>query len=138
MMRLWHDWYPELRPVHVDAPLLTEPARPSSGRGMFFSGGVDSVFSLLRHDKELTGCGSGLVDDLIFVAGLDIPISDTAEVNLTRQHLDRVATNHGKNLLQVDTNLKTVESPYTENWLLFYGCALGAMGHLLEIGRAPV
>lgn len=131
LMRFWHAARPDLRPVHVDAPADTSSREPGHRLGMFFSGGIDSTFTLLRHDHVASGCGSGIVDDLIFVAGLDVPISNPAEVQLAEERLGRVAAAHGKNLIRIDTNLKQLDTPFLTDWLLFYGCALGAVGHLL-------
>ncbi len=131
MMRFWHAAHPELMPVHIEAPLCTSHRRPGNKRGIYFSGGIDSTFSLSRHDKVATGCGSGIVDDLIFIAGLDIPISSTDEIEMAQGRLSRIAEAHGKHLLRIGTNLRTLDTPYNTNWILFYGCALGAIGHLL-------
>lgn len=131
MMRFWHTSYPELKPVHVDAPGCAEQPRSGGRRGIFFSGGIDSTFSLLRHDRLAIGCGSGIVDDLIFIAGLDIPIAHTDEVEMAQERLERVAAAHSKHLLRIGTNLRTLDTPYNANWPLFYGCALGTVGHLL-------
>lgn len=132
MMRFWARHFPELRPARVEAPVLQ--GAPAEGRksALFFSGGVDSTFSLLRHDREAAGCGSGPVDDLVFVAGFDIPVGDTAEVELAKSYLGRVAGDHGKNLVALATNLRELDSPYLTRWILSYGCALGTVGHLLE------
>jgi hypothetical protein len=131
MMRFWASWYPDLKPVRMEAPSRAESKHSADRRGLFFSGGADSTFTLLRHDSVATGCGSGPVDDLIFVAGLDVPISDPVEVDAAGSHLASVAARHRKRLLPVTTNLKQLDTPYVPNWLLFYGCALGAIGHLL-------
>lgn len=132
MMRLWHAWYPELRPAEIDAPEATVSERRDDRRGLFFSGGADSLFSLLRHDHETTGCGSGPVDDLIFVAGLDIPLNATAELEAAHRRLATIANRHDKHLLRVATNLKIPGTPYHDRWILSHGCALGTVAHLFE------
>ncbi|GIK99968.1 MAG: hypothetical protein BroJett029_41770 [Alphaproteobacteria bacterium] len=131
-MHFWHAAFPELRPAGIDAPLLEDAAQPGARRAMFFSGGVDSTFTLLRHDRSAAGCGGGPVDDLLFVAGFGIPLADRAETELAGRHLARVAAAHGKELVQVFANLRGLDTAYRRNWLLFYGCALGALGHLLD------
>jgi hypothetical protein len=131
MMRFWHAAYPKLTPVRIDAPVCTAHRRSGNRHGIYFSGGIDSTFSLSRHDKLATGCGSDIVDDLIFIAGLDIPISNTDEIEMAQERLSRIAAAHDKHLLRIGTNLRTPGTPYVTNWPLFYGCALGAIGHLL-------
>lgn len=132
MMRYWNSFFPRLRPVRIIAPEPTAPARPGAKVGLFFSGGVDSTFTLLRHDTAAVGMGSAPADDLLFVIGFDIPVDDHNEVAQVQAHLQRVADAHGKQLTAFATNLKTVESAYTTNWILNYGCALATLGHLLD------
>lgn len=132
MMRFWANRYPGLRPAHVKAPTLNGASRGGEKAGLFFSGGVDSTFSLLRHGKEAAGSGSQKVDDLIFVAGFDIPVDDTTEIELVKAYLGRVASARDKTFLPFATNLRQLDTPYATNWILSYGCALGTVAHLLE------
>jgi hypothetical protein len=131
MMRFWANRYPGLRPARIEAPAPNGAPRKGGKSALFFSGGVDSTFSLLRHDKEVAGSGSQKVDDLIFVAGFDIPVDDTAEIELVKAYLGRVASARDKTFIPFATNLRQLDTPYATNWILSYGCALGAAAHLL-------
>lgn len=132
VMDVWQTWHPDLEPVEIAAPL--SPSRTPGGdrRAVFFSGGVDSFFSLLRHDQAAEGCGSGPVDDLLFIAGWDIPVDSDAELDATERHLRAVAARHGKRLLRIDTNLKQLDTIYRNRWILTHGFALATAAHLLE------
>lgn len=132
VVRVWHGWFPHLRPAEVQAPTMSAPPPPSRRRGMFFSGGVDSFFTLLRHDDELTGCGSGPVDTLLFMEGFDIPVTASDEVLSARRQVQKIAGEFGKVLLPVGTNVKDVYLPLRQGWRLSHGCALAAIAHLFE------
>ena len=75
----WHSWYPELKPPEIHA--RTRRAKATAGRiAQFFSGGVDSWFTLLRHTESTPRFPQvGEVDDLITVWGFDIPIGRADE-----------------------------------------------------------
>src|SRR5687768_2865855 len=49
LMRIWQTWYPELSVAAIEADVAASApdARPAHGAA-FFSGGVDSFFSVLR------------------------------------------------------------------------------------------
>lgn len=132
MMAAWHGWFPELREAEIQAP--TAPARrpPPGRRAMFFSGGVDSFFTLLRHHPEATGCGDGPVDTLVFVEGFDLPVSAREETSQARRDMQLVASEFGKTLLNLSTNLRELDTPYKHNWILAHGCAMATVMHLLD------
>lgn len=130
LMSVWNYWFPEQREASFDAP-LAPPRPPAAGRGMFFSGGVDSFFTLLRHDKAATGGGGGPIDTLVFVGGFDIPITDEREISLARQRLQGPARAFDKIFLPVMTNLRELDTPYKTNWILSHGCAMATIAHLL-------
>ena len=131
-MAVWHDWFPKLRPADVEAPITLAGSSPAGRRGLFFSGGVDSFFTLLRHDKNSTGCGGGPADTLIFMEGFDLPLSAKQELVLARQTMGGIARAFDKSFLPVRSNVRELDTPYSYNWILSHGCALGAVAHLLD------
>lgn len=132
LMGVWHYWFPDLRVASIEAPLTPLPPRNANQRALFFSGGADSFFTLLRHDKAAAGSGSGAVDLLIFVGGFDLPLSSREEIRLTAQRLDDATGEFHKILLPVTTNLREPNTAYRANWILSHGCAMGVVAHLLE------
>jgi hypothetical protein len=69
LMRVFSGWFPVYRPVRITAERPTKAAVPAGERvGCFFTGGVDSFFTYLRHRDEIT--------DLIFVHGYDVDLDD--------------------------------------------------------------
>ena len=114
-------WYPRTyQKVRVDAdPTAPEPARPA-GAGAFFSGGVDSFYTALKHQDELS--------HLIFIHGLDITLNDVAMRRKVSTALRQACTELGKPLLEVETNMRTILDAYTSWNKDSHGAALASVG----------
>jgi hypothetical protein len=109
--------------------LVSAPPR-RSGRGAFFSGGVDSFFTLLRN--ETPEVGSFAVDDLIAIHGFDILLESEDAFETHRRRLERVAAETGKSLIPVSMNLRRTRLSELPMGGLWHGSALAAVGLLLE------
>jgi hypothetical protein len=99
------------------------PAVPGAGVACFFSGGVDSCYSALRHDEEVT--------HLIFVVGVDAfdPSSARAEAGLEAARSAAAAL--GKELVEVTTDVQVLSELFaTRPWCR--GPALGAVALALQ------
>ena len=71
----------------VPRPMLTE-----NRVGTFFSGGVDSFYTFLKHQDEIT--------DLIFVHGLDIQLNDISLREKASKQIREVGSSFGKNVIR--------------------------------------
>jgi hypothetical protein len=114
-------WYPQdMHRVAISAEAI-ENERPVERRrvGSFFSGGVDSSYTALKHNAE--------IDDLIFIHGFDVPLWDSPLRQLVSAHLKEAAGELDHTLLEVETNLRDVLNPYTDWNLHSHGAALGAV-----------
>jgi hypothetical protein len=102
----WASWYPELKRADIAAP--TERASRGPDRAaQFFSGGVDSWFTLLRHAESTARFPQVAdVDDLITVWGFDIAIDAVDEFRQLAQSVAEVAEHYGKRSIWVATNLR--------------------------------
>lgn len=98
----------------------------SGGVGLFFSGGVDSFYSLRQHRAEIT--------HLIFVSGFDLPVhrADARELALSR--LRKVAEAVDVELIEVETNLRGFSERLDFSWEDQHGAALSAVAHFLAPG----
>jgi hypothetical protein len=86
---VWCKWYPQFSPPEIIAPVIppSEASAPGRRTATFFSGGIDSWFTALRHAPELEPTAVGKMDDLITVHGFDIPVDspqEFAKLNLRR------------------------------------------------------
>ena len=126
VQKLYHNWYPDLMEVPVNslAAVPRSGAEPSGRRtGLFFSGGVDSFYTLLKHRDEIT--------DLIFVHGFDVPVDQRELAERIALHLRTVADGFGKRLVRIQTDVRGMLSPFGDWGALTHGAALAAVAHLL-------
>src|ERR1700728_4015412 len=92
IQKLFQDWDNRFNVVGITAP-LGEPRQASTGgTGLFFTGGVDSFFSLLRHREEIT--------HLIFVRGFDIKRDDQEVDRSVLPAIRAVAAQMNKTLVE--------------------------------------
>ena len=137
LLAIWSRWRPDRRPIRVVAEVADAPApghRPSPSRtGLFFTGGVDSFFTLFNHDamvREHPEWREPPVDDLVYVDGFDVPLSATEALAAKHGTLRRVARDTGKAFVSLATNLRQtgVKQPWGQ---VMHGPALGGVGLLL-------
>ena len=123
-------WYSNMTPISATAA-DTAPALPSaSGVGCFFSGGVDSFYSVQQHHDRIT--------HLIFAHGFDIPIDQTDLGGLARREARKAAAALGRPLIEVSTNIRAVSNGRVEWGTHYHGAAMAAVGlalagHLSEL-----
>lgn len=122
LMRLFHEWwgYSVVEIVAEDAEVQ---ARCDGQTALFFTGGVDSFYSLLRGDK--------LADDLVYVCGFDVSPQDEQRLADTRVHLEAVADAAGKRLVVLKTNLRQHSLIQQAGWGHVHGGALASAAHCL-------
>ncbi|MBA3698676.1 MAG: hypothetical protein H0W78_07470 [Planctomycetes bacterium] len=115
------------RPVtyQTDGPLdLPSPASPPTlegDTGLFFSGGVDSFYSLVQNPD---------IRVILFVVGFDIPLANRAAWEARIRCYREVAHARGITLVTVFTNLRE-RFLNGMSWSQHHGCALTAVAHSL-------
>lgn len=116
---VYASWYPDLSPVAIETSGVLNAAQ-GHGVGCFFSGGIDSFHTYLRHAKEIT--------HLILIRGLDIPLNETQRWQRTLAHVSEFAAKEGKQVLVVETNVKQeLQSEQHDNHgAILIGTALAA------------
>jgi hypothetical protein len=119
-------WYPD-RLASVPVRARRRRPRPASRRrACFFTGGVDSFFSALRHLDAL--------DALVFVHGFAVPLVELPDLRSEVTSGVRVAAAElGQPLVEVETNLHDFSDAMGSPWgTTFHGVALAAVAHLLS------
>ncbi|AHG88414.1 hypothetical protein J421_0877 [Gemmatirosa kalamazoonensis] len=130
VLRVWRSWYPQLGDVALDAP--PRPCAPGAPRtASFFTGGVDSFFTALRHAAGDGTPTSVRIDDLVFVHGFDIPLANDAGFARAAASLERAADAMGKHLVLAATNLRETRFAATDWSKLSHGAALAGVAHAL-------
>ncbi|HUF30568.1 MAG TPA: hypothetical protein VMM77_07860 [Gemmatimonadaceae bacterium] len=129
--RVWRSWYPELREVPIDTLPPISGSTSGSRTAAFFTGGVDSFFTALRHDAGEGTPRSIEIDDLIFVHGFDIPLGNERGFANVRSSLERAADGLHKRFVVVATNLR--ETRFAEaSWSrVAHGAGLAGVAHAL-------
>jgi hypothetical protein len=119
-------WYPdhyrEAHPVdcHEQTPPSGSPAR--QGKASFFSGGVDSTHSVLRHRRE--------IDSLIFVIGFDIDVDNKPLAKEVTAAMRAASEDFGIPLRRVETDLRKFSEGLVWWGSHYCGAAMAGVGHL--------
>ena len=135
---MWASWYrkrfPWLRPVTVEADIEASPPAPAASEiGAFFSGGIDSFFTVLRNADLEDRAKFPRIDRLVWVGGFDLPLgSPEGEFRRLRDKLSGAAHGLGLAFLDVRTNLRETRLRDVGWGHLAHGCALASVGLALE------
>jgi lipid II:glycine glycyltransferase (peptidoglycan interpeptide bridge formation enzyme) len=125
VFHLWgtQNWGMKYQRVPVDVGARSKSAEPASGVACFFSGGVDSFYTLLKHRDKVT--------HLIFVHGFDITLANRSLRTRASRAAHEVARELGKDLIEVETNLRSFSDSLV-NWDHYHGSALASIGLLFQ------
>jgi hypothetical protein len=119
-------WYPDrLSPVPVRAR-VRRPKKAADRTACFFTCGVDSFFTALRHLDR--------IDALVFMYGFDVPLVELPDLRSAVTAGVRAAAKElGKPLVEVETNLHDFSDRFESPWgTTYHGAALAAVAHLLS------
>jgi hypothetical protein len=114
----WEDAYTR---VQVDAPARDHASPAAGGVGAFFSGGVDSFYTVVKHLDDIT--------HLVFVENVFDPRVPAGEA---REAVHAAAAEFGKPLVEVRANFRHLGDAAGVRHLLYHGPALAAIGLLLQ------
>jgi len=141
VLRVWHAWYPHLPVVEMTAPSVDRaesaaaselPARPARRTASMFTGGVDSFFTVLRHNAGEGTPATIPIDDLLYVHGFDVPLANHAAARRIQSSLQQAADALGKRFVFVATNLRDSRFGATDWPRLSHGAALAGVAHALS------
>lgn len=91
--------------VEISADHIYEANAESGGRkAAFFSGGVDSFYTLLASPEKLT--------DLVVIHGFDIDLRDTDRREKVHQMTAEVAVQMGMRLIEIESNFSKIIKDY--------------------------
>lgn len=139
VQRVWQTWFPECRAVALDAAAHDAVAAhvgtgsPTSAQrtAAFFTGGVDSFFTVLRHDAGEGTPRRVHIDDLIYVHGFDVLLSNERAGTRVVESLRQAATGLAKPLVVVRSNLRETCFARTDWPRHSHGAALAGVAHAL-------
>ncbi|WP_232629450.1 hypothetical protein [Methylobacterium sp. Leaf118] len=121
-------------PDVFESPLVTKTAQdtrpPGGGTALFFSGGVDSFYSLLRSPTP--------PDVLVYVHGFDIPLNATERmIDFERTFRDVASAVNARSII-VRSNYRTHHLTRKANWGKCHGGALASVAHCMSGHLASV
>ena len=128
--RIWRDWY-RLR-LEIAPCRFLEPggSTPPGGVGCFFSGGVDSFYTVLKNLERENG--DGRITHLLHVRGFDIVLKNDAMYKVVDRHLTEAADELGLPVIWASTNVREVSHGYASWGRLQHGAALAGVTHCLS------
>lgn len=128
LMDIWSSWYPRLSPGRLEVAASVSAMQQTGERtGLFFSGGVDSFYTLFRT----LDAGAPVIDDLLVIHGFDIPVSNDRAFTEALRRAQDVGEQLNKTVIPITTNLRETrlgEASWSE---LAAGCLLGCAGLVL-------
>ncbi len=110
---------------HIEVRTNDRTAEPAQGRGVgaFFTSGLDSTYTALKHSDEIT--------HLIFVDGFEHPHASPAVREAALKFVRGSAANLDKPLIEVETNLRDFSDRWV-SWTFYHGAALATVALLLS------
>jgi hypothetical protein len=115
-------WYPWAHRIKIIAEICHSKYPSRNGRGLFYSGGVDSSYSLATIAQRL--------DALVTIIGVDKGIDTKKHASILKSNLDHIASEFDLEPIIVETNIREV-SDRLIGWLEYYGSVLAAVRHML-------
>lgn len=137
VISIWRSWYPEIHEVAISCPLASFEKPAATKTAAFYSGGIDSYFSIARRmPNNAYGLPIvGNVDDLLTVWGFDVRFDNEPDFRPLADILDSGAHELGLRHVVLRTNLRTAEriTPFADMWRrLSHGAGLAFVGLILE------
>ena len=123
-------WYPMLRKIEIHAQ--AEEGNPSNGGvGSFFSGGVDSGYTFLKHADEIS--------HLIFVKGIDMQLENESLFRESLEITRKIAEHYRKTLVPVASNVRFFGRSFKPlNWTIYQGAGLASVALALGFRKIYV
>lgn len=117
-------WYPEYyRANFLGVVPATDTPSPGNSVGVFFTGGMDSFYTLLKHRDEIT--------HVVFVYGADVRLEDTKLCRQVSAMLSRVESELEVSVVEVESNVRDFFSSNGIGWDVGHIAGLTAVGHML-------
>ncbi len=116
------NWYPGYRKIRVRADPVEATYAAGRGAGLFYSGGVDSSYSVLELE--------GRLDALVSVIGADFDPSRRDRAGYLVSAVEAVSRRHGLEPVIITTDIRRVTDRLI-GWVEYHGAFLAAVRHLL-------
>ncbi|MDO8348506.1 MAG: hypothetical protein Q7S85_11510 [Rugosibacter sp.] len=128
VLAIWNAWYPELHQIALHCPVKGfEPSCAIKKTAAFFSGGIDSYFTIARRmpGNPYGIPAVGALDDLLTVWGFDVRAHEENQFMQLEKMLLESSRQLKLNHLCIRTNLRDMEKhiPFKDMWRRLGQCA---------------
>ena len=124
IMDFFQAWKPHLyRPNLPNVTPVERPVNPQTGSGLFFTGGIDSFFTLYEYFDQIT--------HLVYIHGLEMSLDNLPLRSQISQMLRKVGQELGKNVIEIETNIRKFSSNYAGR-RISHGFELTGIAFLLQ------
>lgn len=133
---VFHTWWPRFHRVPIRGkPRDASPeVRPPRSAATFFSGGIDSFYTLLKrleHDPLPVP-----LKHIVFMHGIEQALEDSQATEASQRRAEHVAARVGVECIVGTTNLRSLFPLHWERY--YFGSALAAVGSALAKGLSYV
>ena len=125
LQEIYHCWNNDLKIVDINTS-STSAETLNIGVASFFSGGVDSSYTLLRHLDEIS--------HVVYISGFDFPFGDSGFSKIIDRNSSLIEK-YNKSFINVETNFYQFGYKYNLSRNLTQGSCLGSITLLLGFNR---
>lgn len=105
LLTSWDDL--QLKPIKIKAQNITKDTQKSTYIASFFSGGVDSFYTYLKHKKT----ADGKLSHFILVNGYDIDLRNKKLWETTKYNVEKIAKKEQVEVIEIESNLQPLLEP---------------------------
>jgi len=127
IMEIMLKWNIGLHPITIKVDTLVKDTQNPTVTATFFSGGVDSFYTYLQHQKDTVGC----ITHFLLVDGYDIDPRNTDLWKATLENVEQVARTEGITLITAKSNIRWLLDPIL-GWAYTHGGCLAAIALCLR------
>jgi hypothetical protein len=103
---VFHLWYPQFKRIEISARTLQVPEPPAEPRAAsFFSGGVDSFFTLLKYLKQQTLPAP--LTHILFMRGVETSLDRISGIEASERAVGEVAAALGIDYIAGESNIRS-------------------------------
>lgn len=120
---IYRYFLPGTQRIEVEMPTAQERHKPGRTAGSFFSGGVDSFYTYLKHRDRITR--------LLFAWGFDIRLDQESFARIVLEQIRQMADELGAGLIEIKSNIREFSDQFV-HWRYYHGAVLGGTASLLS------
>jgi hypothetical protein len=125
LMGIISKWEPEYKIIKIEHPGFEDNKSGGKEAGMFFSGGVDSFYTLLKNENSSAN-DTEKIKYLLFVKGFDINARNENIFEEAISHIEKISDAYKKTLLSIDTNIRSF-SKGVIRWNMYHSAAMASI-----------